>query len=107
GEPPHTIDRERWSGLCGEDVCFAAWREIEAGRGIAVTVKTIDSDDVRAYVEIYVDGMRSAEGPIDGEQTFTALVGGPGWRKVEVRLANPITRNSRQRRVRITALQTL
>lgn len=98
--------REAWSGLCGENLCFSAWREIEANRAVALTVKTIDTDDVRPYVEVYVDGARRAEGPIDGEATFTVPVA-PGAHQVEVRLANSITRNNVQRRVRITSLQVL
>jgi hypothetical protein len=98
--------KEAWSGLCGEDVCFSAWREIDANRAVTISVKTIDTDDVRPYVEVYVDGARSAEGPIEGETTFTAPVS-PGTHQVEVRLANSVTRNSVQRRVRITSLHAL
>lgn len=105
-QTPAAVERDRWTGLCGDDVCFSAWREVDANRAIAITVRPIDTDDVAPYVEIYVDGARRAEGPIDGETTFTAPVA-PGTRRVEVRLANAITRNSAGRRVRITSLQTL
>jgi len=98
--------REAWSGLCGENLCFSAWREIDAQRAVAITVKTIDSDDVRPYIEIYVDGVRSAEGPVDGETTFPAPLS-PGAHRIEVRLANSVSRNNAQRRVRITSLQAL
>ena len=105
-QAPAAVERDRWTGLCGEDVCSSAWREVDADRAVTVTVKAIETDDVRPYVEIYVDGVRRAEGPIDGDTTLTAPVL-PGTHKIEVRLANAITRNSAQRRVRITSLKAL
>ena len=103
---PPAYDKESWSGLCGEDVCSSAWREVDANRAVAITVKTIDSDNVRPYIEVFVDGARRAEGPIDGETTFTAPVA-PGTHQVEVRLGNAITSNTTQRRVRIMSIQAL
>jgi hypothetical protein len=104
-EPP-AYSREAWSGLCGENLCSSAWREIDANQAVAVTLKTIEGDDVPPYIEVFVDGTRRAEGPIDGETTFTAAVAS-GTHLVELRLVNLITRNSTQRRVRITSLQAL
>jgi hypothetical protein len=103
--PPH--GRDGWSGLCSDDVCFSAWREVDAGRSVTVTVTAAITDDVRPYVEIYVDGARRAEGAVNGEQTFTALIDTAGRHDIEVRLANPITRNSAQRRIHITRFEAL
>jgi hypothetical protein len=102
---PPAYGPDAWSGTCGENVCASAWRAIDARQAIVLDIKTIDSDDVDPYVEIYVDGARRTEGPVDEQQRFTALVDALGTHRVEVRLANPITRNSQARRVRIIALQ--
>jgi hypothetical protein len=106
-QPPAEIARDRWTGLCGEDICFSAWREIEANQTVAVTLKAVDTDDVAPYVEIYVDGVRRAEGAVAGNVTLTAAVDTPGIHRVEIRLANAVTRNNAQRRIRITSLRTL
>jgi hypothetical protein len=101
--PPYGLDG--WSGTCGENICRSAWRAVDAEHEIEIGIKTIDTDDVSPYVEIYVDGARRAEGAVGGEQTFRVPVDVSGRHRVEVRLANPIDRNGVPRRVRITALQ--
>jgi hypothetical protein len=106
-QPPPAVGRDRWAGLCNEDVCFSAWREVDANHGVAVTMKPIDTDDVAPYVEIYVDGARRAEGAVGRETTLTATVGAPGVHRIEVRQVNAVTRNSVQRRLRITSLRIL
>jgi hypothetical protein len=105
-EPPQEIARDRWTGLCGEDVCRSGWREIEATRSIAIGVKTTWTDDVAPYVEIYVDGERRTEGDLGSERTFTVDVA-PGVHRVEVRLANVLTRNNERRTIRITSVRAV
>jgi len=102
--PPVLSD---WQGLCGTDVCYNAWRMIEAGHGIAMTIDTVESDNVPAYVEIYVDDALRAEGEVGAKRNFVVPVGNAGAHRVEVVLANPSTRNGSRRRVHIASITTL
>lgn len=99
-----------WAGGCGDErdqVCFGATRDVDAPHAVALTMTPSATDDRAPYVEIYVDDALRAEGPVVGETTLTAPVDAPGMHRVEVRLANPVTRNSTARRVRIVRLQSL
>jgi hypothetical protein len=82
-------------------------RTVEAAHGLDVTVATVMTDEVPPYVEIYVDDARRAEGVVAGQQTFAVPIGGAGEHRLEVRLANPITRNGTPRRVRVVSVQAL
>jgi hypothetical protein len=104
---PPDYGLEAWSGLCGENICLSGWRAVEAARGIAITVATMQSDRVEPYVEIYVDGVRRAEGSVRREQTFIAPVDSAREHQVEVRLANPRMLDNRQRQIRVTAMRAL
>ena len=104
---PPSYGEETWSGLCGENICLSGWRAVEASSGIAISLKTMQSDRVAPYVEIYIDGVRRAEGTIDGQRTFDAPVDGLRVHEVEVRLANPNMLDGRQRQIRVTALRAL
>jgi hypothetical protein len=96
-----------WQGLCDANVCYSAWRMIEAAHGIAMTIDTVESDNVPAYVEIYVDDALRAEGEVGAKRDFVAPVGNAGAHRVEVVLANPATRNGSRRRVHIANVTTL
>ena len=95
-----------WVGTCGNhQVCGTAWRAFPAARAgeeITLTLENVQSDEVPPYVEIYLDGSRVAEGVVAGRRDFTIRVPAPGLKRVEVRLANPRTRNGIQRRVRLS-----
>ncbi len=104
--------REEIERLYGESAAqseaqVADSRSIEAVHGLDVTVATVMTDEVPPYVEIYVDGARRAEGAVPGEQTFAVPIGAAGEHRIDVRLANPITRNGTPRRVRVVTVRTL
>ncbi|MGH9421698.1 MAG: hypothetical protein ACRD3J_17100, partial [Thermoanaerobaculia bacterium] len=96
-----------WQGLCEKDICSRAWRMIEAEHGIALTVETVRSDEVPAYVEIYVDDALRAEGETGPKRDFVVPVGNRGVHRIEVVLANPTTRNLAPRSVRVASITTL
>lgn len=96
-----------WQGLCQNDLCSRAWRMIEAEHGIALTIETVQTDDVQAYVEIYVDDALRAEGEVGPKRDFIVPVGNRGAHRIEVVLANPTTRNRFLRRVHIASITTL
>ena len=96
-----------WQGLCEKDICYHAWRTIEADHGVALTVATVQTDGVPAYVEIYLDDVLRAEGEVGAKRDFVIPVGNAGTHRVEVVLANPMTRNRFPRRIRIAGITTL
>jgi hypothetical protein len=102
--PPNDFE---WQGLCDNDVCTRAWRMIEAEHGIALTIETVHTDEVPAYAEIYVDDALRAEGEVGPKRDFAVPVGTRGAHRIEVVLANPMTRNLDQRRVRVAGITTL
>ena len=85
-----------WQGLCGQDLCGRAWHNVDGPRNVALRITTTQSDEVPPYVEIYLDDVRVAEGPIDRERTFDLAVV-DGSHRLEVRLVNPRTRNRMSR----------
>lgn len=96
-----------WTGLCQKDICGRAWRMIEAQHGIALTIETVQTDNVPAYVEIYIDDALRAEGEVGPKRDFTVPVGNSGAHRIEVVLADPMTRNGFARRVHIASITTL
>jgi len=100
------LDSE-WQGLCETDVCDRAWRTIEADHGVALSIETKMTDNVPAYVEIYVDDALAAEGEVGARRDFILPAGGHGTHRVEVVLANPLTRNNEHRRIHIASITTL
>ncbi len=94
---------ERWSGTCGRnEVCYSATATIPADRQITLDVAVVQTDEIPAYIEIYVDDERMAEGPVVETRRFAVPVRTAGAHRVEVRIANPHTRNQIQRRIRLS-----
>ena len=91
-----------WQGTCGRDVCNRAAATLSADKMITLDVATVQSDEIPPYLEIYIDDERVAEGPVEESRRFTMPVKSPGPHRVEVRLANPLTRNRIQRRIRLS-----
>ena len=87
------------------DAAVVDKRAVVADREIAITVKSIITDDVPPYVEVYIDRSLRAEGAVTGEQTLTAPVERAQVHEVEVRLANPVTRNNTRRKVEVSAVR--
>jgi hypothetical protein len=100
------LDSE-WQGLCEKDVCYQAWRTIDAAHGVALQIETVQTDNVAAYVEIYLDDALRAEGEVGPKRDFIVPAGNPGVHRVEVVLANPMTRNRFPRRLHIASITTL
>jgi hypothetical protein len=96
-----------WQGLCDKDVCYRAWRSIDAAHGVALSIETRQTDDDAAYAEIYVDDVLRGEGEVGAKRDFIVPAGAPGTHRIEVVLANPRTRNGSNRRLRIVNVTTL
>jgi hypothetical protein len=96
-----------WQGLCENDICYRAWRTIEAEHGVSLSIETRQTDNVPAYVEIYLDDVRLAEGEVGARRDFVLPVGNRGTHRVEIVLANPMTRNRAYRRIHVASITTL
>lgn len=96
-----------WQGLCGNDVCYRGWRNIEANHAVSVKIETAETDNVPAYAEVYVDDVLRGEGEVGARRDFIVPIGNPGTHRVEVVLANPTTRNGGVRRLHIGGVTTL
>jgi hypothetical protein len=91
-----TLAGARWDGMCGRDVCGFARAEVDGP--VTVAIEPAAADEVAPYVEIYVDDARTFDAPV-AMRTSIALPA--GRHRVEVSVANPLTRNRVARRVRI------
>lgn len=90
-----------WTGKCGDDICDRAggivWSE---GARFAINLLPVQSDEVPPYAEVYVDDALIAEGPVSPELIArTDLL--RGIHRIDVSLANPMTRNMLRRRIRV------
>jgi hypothetical protein len=96
-------DRQRWRGLCGEMLCSRAVAEALTTDPRTLTLTLRESqqtpDLVPAYIEIYVDDVRVAEGEVKPAATFSAGRISAGAHPVAIRIANPFTPQARQRRL--------
>lgn len=92
-----------WRGLCGTDLCDRAWQAIDGGRPLALRLTTVQTDETPPYVEVYLDDLRVAEGPVEGQRVFQLAPGG-GLHRLELRLVNPVTRNRMRRLARAELL---
>jgi len=92
-----------WQGLCDTDVCRDATSQwyTEGAAQHALVLSAVQTDEAAPYAELYVDELRVAEGPVAQATAFTIAAQAAGVHRVRVRLANPLTRNLMQRRVRI------
>lgn len=92
---------EQWLGTCAGDVCNHAsgtlWSE---GAPFALKVAAVQSDNVPPYAEIYADDAIAGEGTVSPSLIARAALL-RGVHRIEVRLANPMTRNAIRRRIRI------
>jgi hypothetical protein len=101
--PRTPSDSNAWQGLCGDEVCTRTWRQMESKQGaIDLTIDPSATDDVPPYVEISVDDARVAEGEVPARRVFPLVVR-PGPHRIEIAVANPLTRNNTARRVRVVS----
>lgn len=97
------VQSGQWLGTCGvNELCSVATTTMTAATEITIDVAVVQTDEVPAYIELYVDDERVAEGPVEDTHRFKVPVKTAGTHRVEVRLANPHTRNQFQRRVRLS-----
>lgn len=93
----------QWTGTCGtNEVCTSAFRSVRGGGTATIRIRNVQSDEVAPYVEIYLDDALRAEGAVRDDATFAIRLGDEGLHEIEVRLANPFTRNRIQRRVALS-----
>jgi hypothetical protein len=92
------INGVRWDGACGPSICRIAVADVSGP--LSITLDNAISDEVPPYVECFVDDVRVWEGPV-GQKTTIPLVAA-GQHRVEVMLANPLTRNRSPRAVRLS-----
>jgi hypothetical protein len=94
-----------WTQTCAtNELCTRALmkRYVDSSNpSIRITLSLAQSDQVPPYVELFVDDARAAEGIVRDETVF-AVSAAPGLHRIELRLANPRTRNGIQRRVRLS-----
>ncbi|MCU1230196.1 MAG: hypothetical protein JWO97_3080 [Acidobacteria bacterium] len=86
----------KWEGLCDGDLCTNGRTEIDGPR--VLTLEMVQSDEVPPWVELYIDDALRDEGPVAPRRVFTVP---DGRHRVELRIANPMTRNRFRRRVKI------
>lgn len=86
-----------WTGPCRDtnEVCDLA-EGVHRGP-LTLTLDVTQSDEIAPYVEVYVDDALVDEGAITGPRTFT--IDAAGEHRIEVRVANPRTRNGIKRRL--------
>jgi hypothetical protein len=88
-----------WQGTCGTaELCSFTFRTLTGPARITATV--VQTDEIPPYLELYVNDALAAEGEVLDARTFEIAT--EGEHRVEVRLANPRTRNGIQRRVRLS-----
>ena len=94
-----------WAGTCSADeLCDVARTDVwltGPGDTATLTLSTSQSDESPPYVELLVDHVLTAEGPVSEGTGFRIRALEAGLHRVEVRLVNRLTRNGVQRRVRL------
>jgi hypothetical protein len=93
-----------WSGTCAErEICTSASMHVNRGGTMRIAMESVQSDEVPPYVEIFVDDALRVEGEVRDKATFEVPLGDAARHKIDVRIANPITRNGIQRRVALSS----
>jgi hypothetical protein len=101
---PLTEPRGAWQHLRDDgSVDVRSWIDREMRGASSIAIERVRSDEVPPYVEIYFDDRRVAEGEVASSRTF-ALPAAIGWHRLEVRVANPSTRNAEPRVVRVVSV---
>ena len=106
GRADAVLGAAQWRGTCGKnEVCrraSASFTAKQAGEPIAIDIQNAQSDEVPPYVEVYVNDVRVADGPVQDARHVRVPAPEAGLNRVDVRLVNPRTRNGLQRRVRLS-----
>jgi len=92
---------EQWFGKCGDDVCNDARGSVWSnGTPFTLKLATVQSDEVPPYAEVYADDALAGEGAVSPSLVARAQLLS-GIHRIDVRVANPMTRNAIHRRIRI------
>jgi hypothetical protein len=92
-----------WQQLSAGSVKGRSWIDREMSGPASITVAPVATDDVPPYVEVYVDDALAAEGVVAASRAFR-VAATPGVHRLEVRIANPVTRNGESRLVRVVSV---
>ncbi len=92
-----TVKGVTWTGTCGSNICRNAVAVVTGP--LRIELEPVHSDEFPPYVEIFVDDALMAEGPVRARGTVAVVP--PGRHRVEVNVANRLTRNRETRMVRI------
>jgi hypothetical protein len=98
--------RAKWAHLCAEKTfCTSGSKEVLVANAHALSLALTTERDERipAYVEIFVDDRRVAEGEVAKKRTFELGAASAGAHPIEVRVVNPFTPQARECRLRIAA----
>ena len=80
-----------------------AWIDRELRGPASIAIERVHGDDVPPYVEVYVDDALAAEGEVAPSRVFRVSAA-PGVHRIDVRIANPVTRNGDSRLVRVVSV---
>jgi hypothetical protein len=101
---PLAEPRGTWQHLRDDgNVNGRAWIDREFAGPASIAIQTIKSDEVPPWVEIYFDDARVAEEEVPASRTF-AIPAAKGEHRLEVRVANGMTRNATPRLVRVVSV---
>jgi hypothetical protein len=96
--------RAKWMHLCADKTfCTSGSKEVLIAKVHPLSLAfTVDREErVPAYVEIFLDEKRVAEGEVLKAQTFTLGTPSIGAHPIDVRVVNPFTPQARERRLRL------
>lgn len=102
-EPGASETASDWQQLVADSVKARSWIDREMRGPTSIAIERVSSDDVPPYVEVYVDDARAAEGDVASPRVFRVNAA-PGLHRLEVRIANPVTRNGESRLVRVVSV---
>jgi len=92
-----------WQQLDAGSVKGRSWIDREMSGPASIVIEPVRRDDVPPYVEVYVDDALAAEGEAAAPRAFR-VAAKPGVHRLEVRIANPVTRNGDSRLVRVVSV---
>jgi hypothetical protein len=99
-------ERATWAHLCADrEICTSGDKEIAIAQAhrVSLGLDAEREERVPAYVELFLDGRRVAEGEVAKTNNFDLGAPAAGTYPLEVRIINPFTPEARSRRLRIRA----
>jgi hypothetical protein len=99
-------ERAKWAHLCADkEICTSGDKEIVIAKvhRVSLGLDAERQERVAAYVELFLDGRRVAEGEVAKTANFDLGTPEGGAHPLEIRIVNPFTPEARSRRLRIRA----